>query len=161
MPIGLSTIEALVAAANAAPDPADVERCLAAACAQAESFRHWKTILDGLPASVTVERRRQLLASAIESARRQEEIWGFTNAAVVQARDLGQPDVARETLRDGERMLVALGERGESLGFYWGALAHGIEEALGDDAEVTRALTAGWDLAWSQRDVENLGRITN
>jgi len=161
MPVDLQTIEALVAAANAAPHPAECERCLAAACAQAESFSHWKTILDGLPASVSVERRRQLLASSIESARTREEIWGFKNAAVAQARVLGDPGAARETLRDGERMLVTLGERGESLGFYWGVLAEGFKEALGDDAEVERALAAGWELAWGQRDVENLGRITN
>jgi len=80
---------------------------------------------------------------------------------VVQARDLGQPEAARETLRDGERMLVELGERGESLGFYWAVLAGGFKRALGDDAEVARCLEAGWKLAWSQRDVENLGRIVN
>jgi hypothetical protein len=161
MPIELRTVDALVAAANAATDPAEIERHLAAACAQAAHFQHWKTILDGLSARVNEQRRREVIASMIESARTQEEIWGFKNAAVAQARDLGEPDAARETLRAGERMLVALDERGESLGFYWGALAEGFAEALRDAAEAARALEAGWELAWRQRDVENLGRLAN
>jgi len=161
MPIELRTVEALVSAANAATDPGEVERHLAAACAQAASFTDWDTIFNGLPASISAERRRQVLASTIEWARTREEIWGFKNAAVAQARNLGQPDVARETLREGERMLVALGARGESLGFYWGVLAQGFKEALGDDGEAARALEAGWALAWSQHDVENLGRLAN
>ena len=161
MPIELRTVDALVASAKAATSPAERERTLAAACAQAASFRHWEKILDAFLASASEERRRQLLASAIASARAREEIWGFTNAAIAQARHLGEPDAARQTLRDGERMLVAMGERGDSLGFYWGALANGFKKALGDDAEVARTLEAGWELAWSQRDVENLGRIAN
>lgn len=160
MTIELRKVEAIVAAAKAATNPAERERCLAAACAQAATFRHWQTILDAAPGLVNEERLRQLLASAIESARTREEIWGFENAAIAQARVLGQIDAARETLRAGERMLVALGARGESLGFLWGVLANGFK-ALGDDADVARALEIGWELAWSQRDVENLGRVAN
>ena len=107
MPIELRTVEALVAAANAATDPGAVERHLAAACAQATSFTDWDTIFSGLPASISEERRRQVLASTIEWARTREEIWGFKNAAVAQARTLGQPDVARETLLDAGTALRA------------------------------------------------------
>ncbi len=155
----LRKIAELLADATAAGSEDERERCLQAAAGQASNFHDWDEILRNLPPSLPPETRLRLLARSLECAERREEIWGFRNAAVVYARQLSDANAARATLHLGEQLLIRRGEG--ALGYEWGVLADGFVAALADKDEARRLLEAGWLLAWSARDVENLGRIVN
>ena len=156
-------IEAWVAAAHAATTPEEAVRCLLAGADQALSFHDWRLVLDGLLGAAVVppEMRRALATRALRAAALREEIWGFHDVAVFEGTELDDREAARQTLREGERMLLERASHGRGLGYEWGVLAGGFATALGDKEDARRCLKAGWALAWGQRDVENLGRLAN
>ncbi|MEO7108920.1 MAG: hypothetical protein ABI183_00665 [Polyangiaceae bacterium] len=157
----MRTIVDLVAEANASADIGDAERLLATAADQAATHREWETILDGIPATASIAFTRVLVDRALASARTHQEIWSFRRVAEFQAHVLGDPDTARTTLREGERVLLTLATKGGALGFYWAVLAGAFKTALNDDGDALRLLHAGWTVAWREHDVENLGRLVN
>ncbi len=155
----LRKIADLATEARAATERPACERLLLDAAAQAAGFHDWEEILKEFPAVASRELLSSLVARAIEAAQRRQEIWGFRNAAEIQARDLQDTGGARATLRAGEEMLQRRGS--EVLGYEYGVLADGIRVASGDAGEVRRVLSVGWELAWGAKDVENLGRVAN
>jgi hypothetical protein len=40
-------------------------------------------------------------------------------------------------------------------------LATALKQAVHDDANMLRALKAGWEVAWREHNVEDLGRLVN
>src|SRR5262245_30655585 len=95
----LRKIADLVAGARAATTRDECEMLLGVAAAQASGFHDWDEILKEFPAAASDELHRALVARAIEAAQRRQEIWGFRNAAVIQARGFHDPEAARATLR--------------------------------------------------------------
>ena len=156
----MRVVEALVADANASGDPQAAERDLRAAARQATTAHDWELILGGASSASSAVRNR-LAESALASARGQGDTWIYRHLASFQARELSDPSAARETLREAERLLLALANDDRSLGFHWGVLATAYRLALEDEGAALRLLNAGWTLAWRQHDVENLGRLTN
>jgi hypothetical protein len=162
MTVLLRSLADLVAEATAAKDPAVVDAGLEAAAAQASGYLDWRAILASfanLVCPLPLARRLALLEKARASAHDRREIWGYHDVAVHQARELGDADSARATLAEARAMLVDLDRTGEAHGYLWGWLATALQLALGDDQAAREALERGWDIAWRDHDVENLGRL--
>ncbi|MEO8878189.1 MAG: hypothetical protein ABI461_21530, partial [Polyangiaceae bacterium] len=157
----IRTIETLLTEANATESTAEAERDLFQAVDQVSSLHDWEKILRGIPAAVSIARRHEIVARALHFARTREDVWTFRHVAVFQAHDLGEREAARETLREAERMLLAMSAQDRAEAFYFGVLAIAHRLALQSDDEAIRLLNAGWTLGWRKRDVENLGRLAN
>lgn len=159
MPFVFRSIHSLLDEAKASTDPSLAARCVVAACAQAGTSMHWNAILDRMPPTLSDADRLAVVAAAIASAHAREDATTCVKAAVVQARSLRDEVSARATLRAAEEIVSTAARSAEPLAFEWGVVAQGFRDALNDRDEARRTLERGWDLAWSARDVDGLGRI--
>ncbi len=157
----LRTIADLLGEANQSDSARARATLLAQASAQASAHEDWEAIFLGIPDGTPRESLEGLVRGALLSALSRREVWGYRNAAVFQAQTLKDAAGARDTLLLGERMLETVTDASPVFGFEWGVLANGFKTALFDEAEARRCLNRGWDLAWSRKDVEQLGRLVN
>lgn len=153
------TISELMAEAGSAPSEAACELLLTAAMAQATKAHEWEEILDHLPPAVPHALKWKLIDRAVDWARASKNVRGFCRAAMAQAQVLGDAQAARATLAAAEDMLAMQTRQGQSFSDAWVVLASASAEALADQAQVSRALTIAWDLAWAARYINGLGHV--
>jgi hypothetical protein len=156
----LRSVNDLILEASAAEDPATAERCLARAADQASSIGEWEALLEASSPELPAQRLRAFAEQALAWAEEREVAWVYQHVAAFQAYKLEEPGAARETLSRAERMLAGRHQGGRALGFEWGVIAEAYALCGLEREAVLRCLNTGWEVAWAEADVENLGRLT-